>query len=177
MSLVSVTEYSMMTGKDPGTIRKMLASGRLNGSKIGNQWVIEESEVFPDDKRVRSGDYKGWRNYSTFNSNRNLAKTIRSLVKEMRKIYGSHLESVILYGSYARGEQTYESDVDIALKLVPGYNRTQYNRMIDCVAEKELECGKVLSVIDIDSKKYNEWKDIVPFYKNISREGIVLWQA
>ena len=177
MSLVSVTEYSMMTGKDPGTIRKLLASGRLNGSKIGNQWAIDESEVFPEDKRIRTGDYKGWRNYSALNSSRNLAKTVRSLVRELRKIYGGCLESVILYGSYARGEQTYESDVDIALKLTPGYDRAQYNQMIDCVAEKELECDRVLSVIDIDSTKYNEWKDIVPFYMNIQREGIVLWQA
>ena len=35
--------------------------------------------------------------------------------KELRKIYGLHLKSVILYGSYARGDFTQESDVDIMI--------------------------------------------------------------
>lgn len=34
---------------------------------------------------------------------------------EVRKIYGSHLKSVILYGSYARGDYTKDSDIDIMI--------------------------------------------------------------
>ena len=34
---------------------------------------------------------------------------------EIQKIYGLHLKSVILYGSYARGDYTPESDVDIMI--------------------------------------------------------------
>ena len=37
----SVTEYSRITGKDPGNIRRMLINGRLAGEKLGNQWVIK----------------------------------------------------------------------------------------------------------------------------------------
>lgn len=37
---------------------------------------------------------------------------------EIQKIYGLHLKSVILYGSYARGDYTPESDVDIMILLV-----------------------------------------------------------
>jgi len=29
----------------------------------------------------------------------------------------------------------------------------------------------------IDYDKFAEWKDILPFYKNIQKDGIVLWQA
>ena len=111
-----------------------------------------------------------------FNSNEELAAAVRRMVKELSEIYGSYLDRVILYGSYARGEQTEESDVDIALLLKNGHDRDMYNRMIDCVAETELACGKALSVIDIDTDKYNTWKSTLPFYKNIDKEGILLWK-
>lgn len=38
-----------------------------------------------------------------------------SYLSEIKKIYGLHLKSVILYGSYARGDYTPDSDVDIML--------------------------------------------------------------
>lgn len=33
------------------------------------------------------------------------------------KLYGNRLEKIILYGSYARGDNTQESDIDIMLLL------------------------------------------------------------
>ncbi len=33
-----------------------------------------------------------------------------------------------------------------------------------------------LAVIDIDIKKYEKWKETMPFYKIISKEGIRLWK-
>ena len=36
-------------------------------------------------------------------------------VEEVRKIYGEHLKSVILYGSYARGDFRPDSDIDIMI--------------------------------------------------------------
>ena len=38
-------------------------------------------------------------------------------IVELKKIYGRHLQSVILYGSYARGDFTKDSDVDIMILL------------------------------------------------------------
>ena len=176
MALLSVSQYAARTGKDTGNIRRMLASGRLKGTKIGNQWVIDEETVYPDDNRLKNGECRNWRQRVSFNSNKELSQTVRQMVEDLKKIYGSHLSSVILYGSYARGDQTDESDVDIALLLSPGHDKKMYDAMIDCVSGRELECGKVLSVIDIDIDKYEEWKDVLPFYKNVRKEGIVLWK-
>lgn len=48
-----------------------------------------------------------------------MPQTIQTLLtqylSEVKKIYGSHLKTVILYGSYARGDYTSDSDVDIML--------------------------------------------------------------
>ena len=110
------------------------------------------------------------------NDNRELSESVLMMVDELKSIYEGHLSSVILYGSYARGEQTEESDLDIALILSPGTDRKMYDSMIDCVSKRELEYGKTLSVIDIDAQKYEEWKSVLPFYMNIENEGIVLWR-
>ena len=50
-------------------------------------------------------------------------------------------------------------------------------QMLDLVVDLELACGKVLSVLCIDYEKFTEWKDTLPFYKNIRKDGVVLWQA
>ena len=46
-----------------------------------------------------------------------MPQTIHTLLiqylSEIQKIYGAHLKSVILYGSYARGDYTPDSDIDI----------------------------------------------------------------
>ncbi len=50
-----------------------------------------------------------------------MSMTIKTLLTgypaEIQKIYGLHLKSAILYGSYARGDYTPESDVDIGTRM------------------------------------------------------------
>ena len=41
----------------------------------------------------------------------------------------------------------------------------------------ELEFNKVLSVLLIDYDKFREWENVMPFYRNIKQEGIILWPA
>ena len=44
-------------------------------------------------------------------------RIFQQLIPEIVEIYGDLLVSVILYGSVARGTQTDESDIDIAVML------------------------------------------------------------
>jgi predicted nucleotidyltransferase len=102
---------------------------------------------------------------------------LRELVPALLDIYGELIDSVILYGSVARGTQTDESDVDIALILRSGETAEMHDRMLDAVVDLELACGRVLSVIRIDRDRFREWEATLPFYRNIRKEGVVLWQA
>ena len=43
---------------------------------------------------------------------------IEQYISEIKKIYGSHLREMILYGSYARGDYRRDSDVDIMICLI-----------------------------------------------------------
>lgn len=43
---------------------------------------------------------------------------IEQYVEEIKKIYGSHIRQIILYGSYARGDFRPDSDVDIMILVL-----------------------------------------------------------
>jgi len=58
---LSVSEFSALHGKDPGNVRRLIQQGRLPAQRIGNQWAIPADTHPPADKRVKSGQYKGWR--------------------------------------------------------------------------------------------------------------------
>ena len=104
-------------------------------------------------------------------------RIFQQLIPEIVEIYGDLLVSVILYGSVARGTQTDESDIDIAVMLKSKENDDMKERMTDIIVDLELEHNKVLSVLRIDYEKFKTWEDIMPFYKNMKEDGVVLWQA
>ena len=98
------------------------------------------------------------------------------LVPGLINIFHNSIVNIILYGSVARNTQTEESDIDIAV-IVKSYTKEMHEQMIDFIVDLELEYDKVLSVILIDDDKFQEWKNIMPFYKNMRKEDIVLCQA
>ncbi len=174
----TVSEYAEKMGKDPGNIRRMLIKGTLKGEKFGKQWIIPIDIEFPEDRRLKSGDYRNWRKrvmmYSEYPV---LMKKLRNMSTDLKKIYGAYLQTVILYGSYARGEQTDESDIDIAIVLKKGNTESMHDSMIDTVVDYELDIAKTLSIVPIDYENYQEWRKVLPFYKNIDKEGIIIWKA
>ena len=107
---------------------------------------------------------------------KNYVEVFQKLVPGLVNIFHGSVISIILYGSVARGTQTSESDVDIAV-IVNGYTKTMHDTMTDFVVDLELEYNKVLSVLLIDYDKFKEWENVMPFYKNVKKEGIQLWPA
>ena len=100
----------------------------------------------------------------------------RQLVLELSKIFGKSIEKIVLYGSVARGDDTPESDIDIAV-ILHDYTKEMYNDMMECLVEMDSQYNKVFSVLLIDYDKFVYWEDIIPFYKNINKEGVILWKA
>ena len=114
------------------------------------------------------------------NLRRNIPEVIETLTRmsdEIAGIYGDVLDEVILYGSYAYGGQNEESDIDIALMLKEGETEQMHEAMHELVVDYELNMGVTLSVISIEFSNYLKWHEVLPFYKNIDSEGIVLWKA
>ena len=99
------------------------------------------------------------------------------LVEGMKNVFGDQLLSVVLYGSVARGDDTPESDVDIALFLKEPLRRELIDPMIAVLDDLNWKYDKVFSAVDIDQSLYNQWVEYLPYYQNIRKEGIVLWKA
>ena len=107
-----------------------------------------------------------------------LSEAISSeIVDGMRNVFGRQLLSVVLYGSVARGDDTPESDVDIAVFLNSPMRKDTRDKMLDRLVEIGWKCDQFVSVIDIEQTHYNEWVEFLPLYKNIRKDGVVLWKA
>ena len=104
--------------------------------------------------------------------------TTRNLLDQyteiLQKIYGKHLKKVILYGSYARGTFDEESDIDI-VAIVKG-ERESLQQGLKLVwersAELELEYEIILSPTVIPYDEFERFRDDLPYYRNIEREGV-----
>jgi excisionase family DNA binding protein len=174
----TVTEYANLVGKDVGNIRRMLIRGELQGEKVGRQWLIPKDTTLPEDKRIKSGNYIGWRKKILVNrQNPVLMHALYEMCAKLSEAYGSTLDKIVLYGSYARGEEEKESDVDIAVLLKDGNTEAMHDRMLDIVVDYELDLGVTLSVVPIEYDNYQKWKNTLPFYKNVEKDGIILWKA
>ena len=101
----------------------------------------------------------------------------QELVDGIRSALGSEVTSIILYGSVARGEETDDSDIDIAVIVKNGLNNKTEELLSDFVVNMNLKYDRVFSVIDIEDHVIRELERIVPFYRNVMKEGIVLWNA
>ena len=173
----TVSQYAAIFGKDSGNIRRMLSNGKLTGEKVGNQWLIPETAELSEDKRIKSGQYRNWRNKTRINKKYpGLLKQLTNMCIDIGEIYGDVIEEIILYGSYVRGQETSESDIDIAVILRLPDTDELHRKMIDIVVDNELELEITLSVITIEEDNLNEWKSTLPFYKNLLKEGISIWK-
>lgn len=99
------------------------------------------------------------------------------LVEGILSILKSQVIRIVLYGSVARGTNTAESDVDIALLLNGNLSRETEDKLSDLIVDLNLKYDIVLSVIDIDYEMFKKWEKVTPFYKNVNEEGVVLWKA
>ena len=173
----TVSQYAAIFGKDSGNLRRMLSNGKLNGEKVGNQWLIPETAEISEDKRIKSGQYRNWRNKTRINKKYpGLLKQLTNMCIDIGKVYGDVIEEIILYGSYVRGQEMPESDIDIAVILRLPDTDELHRKMIDIVVDNELDLEITLSVITIEEDNLNEWKSTLPFYKNLLKEGISIWK-
>jgi excisionase family DNA binding protein len=67
-NLLSVSEYARKHKIAAETIRRRIAAGRIEATKVGNQWCIPADAPLPEDRRVKSGKYKKLKNKQESNT-------------------------------------------------------------------------------------------------------------
>lgn len=100
-------------------------------------------------------------------------------ISEIKKIYGSHLRQVILYGSYARGDFRQDSDIDIMILLdlsdveLKAYGQQLSYMTYDFNLDNDLDIKPIAK----NEEHFKRWIANYPFYANIHKEGVVLYGA
>lgn len=102
---------------------------------------------------------------------------LNELVNGILAIMEPSIMQIVLYGSVARGTNTNESDIDVALMITHALDRDVEEMLSDFIVDMNLKYDKVFSVIDIDYENYKKWERVTPFYQNMAEEGVVLWKA
>ena len=51
------------------------------------------------------------------------------------------------------------------------------NKFICWSAEMDIRYDKIFSIIDIKEENMKKRGEVLPFYKNVQKEGVILWKA
>ncbi|MDX1912455.1 MAG: nucleotidyltransferase domain-containing protein [Saprospiraceae bacterium] len=96
----------------------------------------------------------------------------RALKAELKSLYGQRLAKIILFGSYARGEQHEGSDIDFLVVLNDEEIKTgkELRYMSNALYDLELKYNISISVHPTTLGRYNI-SDYL-FYKNVRQQGI-----
>jgi predicted nucleotidyltransferase len=102
-----------------------------------------------------------------------IKKITKELKQKLSKLYGDRLEKLIVYGSYARGQQTENSDIDIAVVLNGKISKSyEISRMIGVITDLNLEHSVLISVYPVSSGDYSTVNS--PLMMNLRRDGIAV---
>ena len=103
-----------------------------------------------------------------------IKKITSHIASSARDLFGSRLVSVILYGSYARGDYDPESDIDIMLLV--DMRQEEYRNYREAIttlsSDLSLENDITVSIKVKDSNVVSHYKDTVQFYKNVLNDGV-----
>jgi predicted nucleotidyltransferase len=101
----------------------------------------------------------------------NVKKLLAELKQGLAKIYGERLKRLVLYGSYARGDQREGSDLDV-LVVLNDFERApiELERTSDLFCDLSLEYEITVSLMFM---RENDWLTAdKPLLRNVRVEGV-----
>jgi predicted nucleotidyltransferase len=104
-----------------------------------------------------------------------IARPCETIVEQLRgavaEAYGQRLRRIVLYGSWARGEATEESDIDVLVVLEePLAYDDELRRLSTIATSLTIEHGVYVSAQPISAHDFEERSE--PFLLNVRREGV-----
>ena len=105
-----------------------------------------------------------------------ISNIIQDFAKSVRKMLGNSLDSVIVYGSYARGDYSELSDIDVMLLVSLGEVEIKKisDQISDLAFDFMMKYGVDISPVITNIEHFNYWVDNLPYYRNVRDEGVRL---
>jgi len=102
-----------------------------------------------------------------------------SVYRAAKEVLGDKLDKVFLFGSYARGDFDEESDVDIlVLADIPLEETRKVGSEIDnLTGDIDLEYDVVVSIHVTSSSIFHRFRNVMPYFMNVQKEGVELSYA
>ncbi len=83
--------------------------------------------------------------------------------------------TIILYGSYARGDYNEDSDIDVLILVDKDkVTRDDENKITYPLFDLEFGTGVPISPVVYSRNYWQNGHKVTPFYENVKREGIAL---
>ena len=106
-----------------------------------------------------------------------MTKTLETVLTELqqglRKIYGTRLKDLRLFGSQARGEAVAGSDIDVAMILEDfSYTGEEISRTAPFVSHLSLQYDCTISLLPLRTRDWKTREN--PFLMNLRRESLSL---
>ena len=90
--------------------------------------------------------------------------------------HGVHEDGQILFGSCARGDFSNDSDIDVMILLDVSKEslRTERDRLDQVIwnLDAKYDYDLLFAPIVKSDSEFNQWIDVIPFYKSVRREGV-----
>ena len=108
------------------------------------------------------------------NGNNEILNEIETILKELLK---NNLIKIVLYGSYARGDNNKFSDIDIFILV--NNEKEELNKVLDLILNKlyelDIKYNVTINPLIENTKIYDEYKEYSLLFENIGKEGVVLY--
>ena len=103
----------------------------------------------------------------------NIINIMTEFAGRIKELLGNTLDSVILYGSYARGDYSDFSDVDVMIlvTLTESEIKDISDQISDLAFDYMMKYGIDISPVVENVEHFNYWIDNLPYYRNVRDEG------
>ena len=104
----------------------------------------------------------------------NITDIMQQFASSLRKLLGNTLDSVIVYGSYARGDYSELSDIDVMILVTLTEEKIKKisDEISDMAFEYLMKFGVDISPVITNIDHFNYWVDNLPYYRNVRDEGV-----